>query len=92
MWKKIIGYFLIVLFSLTIVMGLYITFNKSPYCEWLAGKYDSSNPYYADKYVEEFIYPSGQCYNRFLGKSWFTNLITLGVGMYLVGWKSFKIN
>lgn len=67
------------------VVGFYTTFNKSPYCEWLAEQYN--NPYhdYTNEYIEEFKNPSGECYNRFIKKRLSTNLISLGIGMYLIG-------
>lgn len=84
MWKKILGYFLITYSLFIMAVGLYTTFNKSPYCEWLAQQYD--NPYhdYTEQYVEEFKIPSGSCYNHFMKRRLLTTLISLGLGMWLV--------
>lgn len=89
-WKKLLGSLMIITSSFIIFVGLTTSFNKSPYCEWLAEKRDSSNEYYVNKYIEEFKYPSGQCYNRFLKKRLLSNLIVLSFGIYLVSGKKWS--
>lgn len=91
MWKKVLGYFLIVMAMLTTVVGIYTNFNKSPYCEWLAGKYDSSNEYYVNKYIEEFKIPSGSCYSRFTPVKIMTYFMMFGYGVYLLKGKEENI-
>jgi len=91
MWKKIIGYILIIISVLIIVAGISSRFYKTPYCERVIANYEQSPASYEYEYIEEFKNPSGSCYNHFTALKLVSNLIVFGFGVYLIGEPKKKI-
>jgi len=91
MWKKIIGYILIITSVLFIVVGISSRFYKTPYCERLIADYRNNPVGYEYTYINEVKNPGGQCYNHFTAIKLMSNLIVLGCGIYLASNHKTKI-